>query len=84
LQEAQEHLGRDNGWQELSNTNREGLLDTGLWSVPSYRVSTIRGHTASSDNDDGEEAFCTWGQDRIWLVEQEIQKPLKLISDGNE
>jgi 2-hydroxychromene-2-carboxylate isomerase len=42
------------------------MFDAGLWGVPSFRLLA----------DDRHEAFSTWGQDRIWLVEQEIQRRL--------
>ena len=42
------------------------MFDSGLWGVPSFRIL----------GDDGEPVFCTWGQDRIWLVEQKIRHRL--------
>lgn len=51
------------GWREELEANRLALLGTGLWGVPSFRV---RGG--------GEPDFCTWGQDRLWLVEAEIRR----------
>ena len=35
------------------------------WGVPTFKLV------------DGENNFTTWGQDRIWLVEEEIIKRLK-------
>ena len=34
------------------------------WGVPSFRLV------------DGDKTFTTWGQDRIWLIEEEIIKRL--------
>jgi 2-hydroxychromene-2-carboxylate isomerase len=61
--QAREQLGND-AWREEIEHNRKDLLATGLWGVPSYR---LRGPTGSGD-------FCTWGQDRLWLVETEIAR----------
>jgi 2-hydroxychromene-2-carboxylate isomerase len=52
------------GWRPGLEANREEMLAMGLWGVPSYR---LRGPAGQSD-------FCTWGQDRIWLVENEIRR----------
>jgi 2-hydroxychromene-2-carboxylate isomerase len=62
--EAQAHRN-DRDWRDELETNRQQLLDLGLWGVPSFRVQ------GSSEPD-----FCTWGQDRLWLVERAIAKRL--------
>ena len=49
-------------WRPELEANRQALFDLGLWGVPSFRV---RGPA-------GERDYCTWGQDRLWRVEQEI------------
>lgn len=59
--EAQASVDPD-GWRTELETNRQEMMALGLWGVPSYR---LRGP-------EGVEDFCTWGQDRIWLVEEEI------------
>lgn len=64
-QGAQDHLDKDNGWREQLEQNRTELLGAGLWGVPCFRVCS-----------DNEADFSVWGQDRLWLVEQEIQKRL--------
>ncbi len=61
--EAQEHLGRD-GWQGELEANREQLFALGLWGVPSFRLL----------GRPGEPDYSTWGQDRLWRVEQEIRR----------
>lgn len=52
------------GWRAELDHNREDMLAMGIWGVPSYR---LRGG-------EGEKDFCTWGQDRIWMVENEIRR----------
>lgn len=59
---AQAHREKD-AWRAELETNRRELFDHGLWGVPSFRLSG-----------GGAPDFSTWGQDRIWLVEQEIRR----------
>jgi 2-hydroxychromene-2-carboxylate isomerase len=49
----------DEGWREVAEANREDLFALGLWGVPSFRVGTLAPH---------------WGQDRLWAVEQDLQR----------
>jgi 2-hydroxychromene-2-carboxylate isomerase len=53
------------GWRDELERNRAQLFALGLWGVPSYRV--VGG--AAQD-------YATWGQDRLWRVEQEIRRRL--------
>jgi len=62
-EEAREHLDGES-WREEIEENRRRLFDMGLWGVPSFR---LRGPEGTPD-------FCTWGQDRIWRVEEEIRR----------
>jgi 2-hydroxychromene-2-carboxylate isomerase len=55
----------DEGWRAELERNREQLFALGLWGVPSFR---LRGGGAPD--------FCTFGQDRLWLVEAEIRRRL--------
>jgi 2-hydroxychromene-2-carboxylate isomerase len=64
-EDARLHLDRE-GWRDELERNREELFEMGLWGVPSFRLP----------GGDGEPDFCTWGQDRIWLVESEIRRRL--------
>lgn len=64
-EEAQESRA-DESWREELEANREAMFAAGLWGVPSFRLLAGDGHPE----------FATWGQDRIWLVEQEIQRRL--------
>ncbi|MBI5506517.1 MAG: DsbA family protein [Deltaproteobacteria bacterium] len=63
--EACEHLDRE-GWRDELEENRRVMFAMGLWGVPSLRLL----------GGDGAPDFCTWGQDRIWRVEQEIRDRL--------
>ncbi|MEZ4215152.1 MAG: DsbA family protein [Myxococcota bacterium] len=64
-EEARPHLG-DESWRPELEANRKELLAMGLWGVPSFRLS----------GPEGAEPFCTWGQDRLWLVEERIRERL--------
>jgi len=59
--EAQAQLDRDEGWRAELEANRASMFALGLWGVPSFRV---RG--------DGAGDYATWGQDRLWRVEEEL------------
>jgi len=63
--EAQAHLDGE-GWRSELEANRRAAFELGLWGVPSFRLI----------GPEGEPDFCTWGQDRIWLLEQEIARRL--------
>jgi len=49
---------RDDAWRQTAERNREAMFDLGLWGVPSFRVGTRS----------------TWGQDRLWIVQDELLK----------
>jgi len=53
----------ENGWRAELEANREEMLSLGIWGVPSYRL--LGG---------GQADFSTWGQDRLWMVEDEIRR----------
>jgi 2-hydroxychromene-2-carboxylate isomerase len=67
-EEARKHLDGDD-WREELEQNRAALLEHGLWGVPSFRLV----------GDGGEPDFCTWGQDRIWRVEEEVRRRLGVL-----
>jgi 2-hydroxychromene-2-carboxylate isomerase len=54
------------GWREELEANRAQLFALGLWGVPSFR---LLGRPGEAD-------YSTWGQDRLWRVEQEIRRRL--------
>jgi 2-hydroxychromene-2-carboxylate isomerase len=62
--DAQPHLGTDDWKAEVEENQRIMSEDMGLWGVPSFRVSS----------QGGEPDFSTWGQDRLWLVADEIKR----------
>jgi 2-hydroxychromene-2-carboxylate isomerase len=63
--EAQQELDQP-GWEPELEANRAQMFASGLWGVPSFRLV---GDARSPD-------FCTWGQDRLWRVEEEIRRRL--------
>lgn len=48
---------KDSAWRTMAAENREALLASGLWGVPSFRVV---GYPS------------VWGQDRLWMIEQNL------------
>ncbi len=52
------------GWEAEIEANRTQMFALGLWGVPSFR---LLGDARGPD-------FCTWGQDRIWRIEEEIRR----------
>ena len=46
------------GWRALAEENRESMMASGSWGVPTMRL--------------GEEVF--WGQDRDWLLVRHIEE----------
>ena len=63
--EARQQLTSDN-WQAKLENNRLTMYDSGIWGVPSFRLL----------NSEGKELLATWGQDRLWLIANEIKKHL--------
>ncbi len=47
----------DPAWRTMASANREALLASGLWGVPSFRVV---GYPS------------VWGQDRLWMIERDL------------
>ena len=54
------------GWEDLLEKNRHALYGAGLWGVPSFRLL----------DKNGKQILALWGQDRLWLFAQEIQRLL--------
>lgn len=63
--EARGQLGNDR-WRDEIEENRRAMTGLGLWGVPSFRLLGPA----------GEPDFATWGQDRLWLIEQRIRERL--------
>ena len=53
----------DPAWRAEAERNREELFDLGLWGVPSFRVGDL----------------AVWGQDRLWVVEDEYRRLLAAV-----
>jgi 2-hydroxychromene-2-carboxylate isomerase len=49
---------KDDSWRACVEANRARLTELGLWGVPSFRVGDL----------------AVWGQDRLWLVEAELER----------
>lgn len=54
------------GWEELLEGNRLAMYEAGLWGVPSFRLLDAN----------GKQLLALWGQDRLWLFAQAIQREL--------
>jgi 2-hydroxychromene-2-carboxylate isomerase len=63
--EAAKHVDGES-WREELEANRVALFALGLWGVPSFCLRDSAGVAT----------YSTWGQDRIFRVEQEIQRQL--------
>ena len=64
--EACDYLDSDQ-WKPFVEENRKQLVQSGLWGVPSFRI------TDQKDN----ELFRSWGRDRLWLLTHEIKNLAK-------
>jgi len=70
---ARPHLDAE-AWRDALEENRRILFKNGLWGVPSFR---LLGEGAEPD-------FCTWGQDRIWLVEEMVRRRVQTAAGRPE
>jgi len=61
---ALEVVDNDDWREELENNRLVMYGELGQWGVPSYRIL----------GPEGQPAWSTWGQDRIWLVAQELRE----------
>jgi len=59
-EDAKKHLD-NNQWQPLLEKNRLDMYKISIWGVPAFNLK-------SKDKLD----FSVWGQDRLWLLEEEI------------
>jgi len=48
---------RDDSWRESVEENRESMMTSGSWGVPTLRLGD----------------FVVWGQDRIWLLVRHVE-----------
>ena len=66
-EEARAHLDNDD-WHERLEQNRLAMFEAGCWGVPSY---ILKGPAGEAD-------FGVWGNDRIWLIKEEIARRVAL------
>jgi len=71
--EAKQHLGSD-GWQEILESNRQAMYESGLWGVPSFRLL----------DSDGETLLALWGQDRLWVIAEAIREQLLMRANASK
>lgn len=57
---------KDEGWRAVAEANRTEMFALGLWGVPSFKVGSVS----------------TWGQDRLWVVQQALLGQLRSSSTG--
>lgn len=57
----------DTSWKVWAEANRQAMYELGLWGVPSFRYGSVT----------------CWGQDRLWLIEEEIRARAGSSPDGS-
>ncbi len=57
----------DSSWRAWAENNRQAMYDLGLWGVPSFRYDSVS----------------CWGQDRLWLIEEQIHARAGNSPDGS-
>ena len=55
-----------NDWKKVLDDNLKDMYSGNCWGVPSFKITDA--------ND--ENPFYVWGQDRIWLLKEEIYRRL--------
>ena len=53
-------------WKKVLDENLNEMYEGNCWGVPSFRIT----------DENYENPFYQWGQDRLWLIEEEIKKRL--------
>ena len=53
-------------WKKVLADNLKDMYAGNCWGVPSFKVT----------DEDGSNPFYAWGQDRMWLIKEEINKRL--------
>ncbi|MEQ9465005.1 MAG: DsbA family protein [Haliea sp.] len=62
---ASRQLGQP-GWEDMLEANRQAMYAFNCWGVPAFRLLDERGSPL----------VATWGQDRLWLVAEVLQRTL--------
>lgn len=63
---ARPHLDSKD-WEAVMEDNVQVMLKAGSWGVPTFRLPPR----------EGQPEFTVWGQDRIWLIQEEIARRLR-------
>ena len=53
-------------WKKVLDQNLKDMYSGNCWGVPSFKIT----------DSDGSNPFYVWGQDRMWLLKEEINKRL--------
>ena len=53
-------------WKKVLNDNVNDMYEGNCWGVPSFKVTDV----------DGSNPYYVWGQDRMWLLKEEIYRRL--------
>ena len=53
-------------WKKVLDDNLKDMYSGNCWGVPSFKVADL----------DGSNPFYVWGQDRLWLIKEEINRRL--------
>ena len=53
-------------WKKLLDDNCNDMYSGNCWGVPSFKIT----------NQDGSDPYYVWGQDRMWLLKEEIHRRL--------
>ena len=53
-----------NDWKKVLDNNLKDMYAGKCWGVPSFKITDLN----------GENPFYVWGQDRMWLIKEEIYK----------
>ena len=54
------------GWRKVLDDNLKDMYAGNCWGVPSFKIT----------DSDGSNPFYVWGQDRMWLLKEEMNKRL--------
>jgi 2-hydroxychromene-2-carboxylate isomerase len=57
---------KSHSWKKDLDNNLKEMYEGNCWGVPSFKIT----------NEDGSDPFYAWGQDRMWLIKEEINKRL--------
>ena len=53
-------------WKKVLDDNLKDMYAGNCWGVPSFKITDL----------DGADPFYVWGQDRMWLLKEEINRRL--------